>query len=436
MTEKETIVGVLMDIRLKEKIHVVILSCLLMVLSISTASAAIPGDLNNDHSISREELSDAIIFYMKSVYVGEDVECLEKDKLRETARKHFTITVTDISDREVTVPTRIEKVVLGHALYIQEFAALEGENFTDKIVGWGTELEVNDIDTYEEYLKKYPEIEEIPKIGCLYKNTFDTEAIVALEPDVVIMPLMLSMMAQEDIERLENAGIPVLIVDFWKNPLENTQESILLMGQVLDREQRAESISDFYGEQMDHVYSVLNNMDTENVTSKKVYVEFGSYGPSQYGMTFDNSNWGPMITTLEGTNVAEGVETMTPIDPEYLLAENPDLIVIAGQYWPESEDSMVLGYSTNQENSLALLQGFCTRPGWDTLTAVENNDVHAIHHGISYHIYNYVGMQAFAKWMYPEEFADMNPEANLIEFHDRFLPIDYNGVWILDVVEA
>ena len=56
MTEKETIVGVLMDIRLKEKIHVVILSCLLMVLSISTASAAIPGDLNNDHSISREEL--------------------------------------------------------------------------------------------------------------------------------------------------------------------------------------------------------------------------------------------------------------------------------------------------------------------------------------------------------------------------------------------
>lgn len=424
-----------MNAAVKRGLFAGFLLCLLVSLSICLASAATPGDLNNDHRISRVELSDSIISYMKSRYIGENVKCLEKDMLRETARKHFTITVTDLAGREVTVPTRVERVVLGQSLYAQEFAALEGENFTEKIVGWGSELETYDIDTYNEYLEKYPEIENIPTVGSLNKNTFDTEAIISLNPDLVIMPLMMKEMAQKSTENLENAGIPVLFVDFWKDPLENTQESILIMGQVLGREKRAENISEFYGKQMDKVYSVLNSME-ENDTKQKIYVEYGSFGPSQYGMTFSTSNWGPMITKLNGINIAEGVASMAPIDPEYLLAENPDIIIIAGQYWPESKDSMILGYSTNPTESRELLQGFCTRSGWNTLNAVKNNNIHGIHHGISYHAYNFAGIQALAKWMYPEEFADMDPEANLREFHERYLPIDYNGVWILDIAEA
>ncbi|WP_231593740.1 ABC transporter substrate-binding protein [Methanosarcina siciliae] len=424
------------DIAVKRRLFRGILLCLLISLNICVTSAATPGDLNNDHKISRAELSDAIISYMKFEYAGENVKCLEKDILRETARKHFTITVTDLAGREVVVPTRVERVVLAHSLYIQEFAALEGENFTEKIVGWGSELETYDIDTYNEYLKKYPEIKYIPTVGSLSRNTFDAEAVVSLNPDLVIMPLMLKELAQKNTEHLENAGIPVLFVDFWKDPLENTQESILVMGQVLGKEKRAENISEFYGEQMDKVYSGLNNMDTENTTKQKVYVEYGSFGPSQYGMTFSNSNWGSMITVLKGTNVAEGVASMAPIDPEYLLAENPDVIIIAGQYWPESKDSMVLGYLTNPTESRELLQGFCKRSGWSTLNAVKNNNVHGIHHGISYHVYNFAGIQALAKWMYPDAFVDMDPEANLREFHERYLPIDYSGVWILDIAEA
>ena len=233
------------------------------------------------------------------------------------------------------------------------------------------------MDTYNEYLKKYPEIENIPTVGSLNKNTFDTEAIISLNPDLVIMPLMMKDIAQKSTENLENAGIPVLFVDFWKDPLENTQKSILVMGQVLGREKRAEDISRFYGEQMDKVYSVLNSKE-ENDTKQKVYVEYGSFGPSQYGMTFSTSNWGPMITKLNGINIAEGVASMAPIDPEYLLAENPDIIIIAGQYWPESKDSMILGYATNLTESRKRLQGFCTRSGWNTLNAVKNNNIHGM----------------------------------------------------------
>jgi iron complex transport system substrate-binding protein len=407
----------------------------LISFAIPGVNAAIPGDLNKDHEISKAELSEAIIAYMRNNYTGEKISSLEKEALRETARKHFTMTVTDLAGREVTVPTRVERVVLGHSLYIQEFAAIDGEDFTEKIVGWGSELETKDFDTYCQYLQVYPEIADIPIIGSMSRNSFDTETVVSLNPDVVIMPLMRYEASKGNIQALEKAGISVLIVDFWKAPLDNTQESILLLGKVLGKEERAENISEFYGEQMDLVYSTLNTIDTENSTSRKVYVEYGAFGPSQYGMTFDNSNWGPMITTLGATNIAAGVASMSAIDPEYLLFQNPDLIIIAGQYWPENPDSMGLGYSTSFEDSREDLQGFCTRSGWDKLIAVENYNVHGIHHGISYHIYNFVGMQALAKWIYPEEFANMDPEANLKEFHERYLPINYTGTWVVDIEE-
>lgn len=417
-------------------LFVLILSCQLISLGIYGASAAISGDLNKDHEISREELSDAIISYMDNNYGGEDTNSLEKDDLRETARKHFTMTVVDLAGREVTIPTMVERVVLGHSLYIQEFAAVEGEDFTEKIVGWGSELETKDFDTYSQYLEVYPEIADIPVIGSMSRNTFDTESVIALNPDVVIMPLMRYEASKDNIQALEKAGVPVLIVDFWKAPLENTQESILLLGKILSKEERAENISAFWGEQMDLVYSTLNAIDTENSTSQKVYVEYGALGPSQYGITFDDSNWGPMMTALGATNVAEDVSSMSAIDPEYLLSQNPDLIIIAGQYWPENPDSMGLGYSTSIEDSKDDLQGFCNRSGWDKLTAVKNNNVHGIHHGISYHIYNFVGMQALAKWIYPEEFADMDPNENLKEFHERYLPVNYTGTWIVDIEEV
>jgi iron complex transport system substrate-binding protein len=40
-------------------------------------------------------------------------------------------------------------------------------------------------------------------------------------------------------------------------------------------------------------------------------------------------------------------------------------------------------------------------------------------------------LQVFAKWLYPQEFADLNPEATFKDFHDKFLPIDYSGTfWV------
>ena len=38
-------------------------------------------------------------------------------------------------------------------------------------------------------------------------------------------------------------------------------------------------------------------------------------------------------------------------------------------------------------------------------------------------------MQAFAKWLHPDLFEDVDPEATMVKLHDEFLPIDYSGVF-------
>ena len=43
-----------------------------------------------------------------------------------------------------------------------------------------------------------------------------------------------------------------------------------------------------------------------------------------------------------------------------------------------------------------------------------------------------MAVQQLAKWLHPELFEDLDPNATMKELHERFLPIDYEtGYWIL-----
>lgn len=76
------------------------------------------------------------------------------------------------------------------------------------------------------------------------------------------------------------------------------------------------------------------------------------------------------------------------------------------------------------------MTGFVQRPGWDTINAVKNHEVYGIYHGYCFSIYNFAALEAFAKWFYPDLFGDVDPDAVLREYHDRFMPIDYGGTFV------
>ena len=346
-----------------------------------------------------------------------------------------TITITDMSGREVSVKVPVKRIVLASARHLHEFAAVGGAEVIDQIVGWGSDLELYDQDTYLKYKGSFPQIDDITDIGYHYKGTFSVEAVVNLKPDVVVFPLWLVDQegVGDDIFKLEKAKIPTVFIDYYTKPFENPIESTSIIGQLLGKESRAREITDFYQEQVNEVSSKLAILSTSKT---KAYVEVGSKGPLEYGNTYSGKGLGALVTKAGGDNIADGViEGSGPINPEYLLTTDPDIIIISGSYWPSTGDSMRLGYHATEADSRALLQAFAERGGWDTLSAVRSGHVHSIFHGFSFRIYNFAGIQSFAKWLYPDVFADMDPAANFQEFHNRFMPVEYSGVWMLDITK-
>lgn len=57
----------------------------------------------------------------------------------------------------------------------------------------------------------------------------------------------------------------------------------------------------------------------------------------------------------------------------------------------------------------------------------------ALYHDLSRHIFDVAGMQFIAKMLYPEDFADLDPQATLQEFYDRFFPVEMTGTLMVEL---
>ena len=341
-----------------------------------------------------------------------------------------TITIVDMLGRDVTLDVPVDRVVLH--FYFEEYVPVEGgENPFERIVGWNRAYwEGRRQWTWETYESAFPEINSIPDVGYISKGNFNSEKVISLRPDVVIMYPGDYESAKEDVAKLEKAGISVVVLDYHSETLEAYNQSTMLLGRILGREERAAEIMEFYRGQVEIVTTVIEDIEGHKPS---VYVECGNLGPTEYSNSYGKGYmWGELIDKCRGKNIAEGAMkagTGTVISPEYLLNQNPDVIIITGSYWPAVSDSMRLGYGAQLDDSRERLKVFTERPGWDNLRAVKIGRVYAIDHGLSRSLHSFVAIQSMAKCLYPEEFRDLDPNENYEEFHDRFLPVEFSGVW-------
>ncbi len=339
--------------------------------------------------------------------------------------------VTDVAGRKVKVNIPADRIILqgsGSGGAFLTVLALEGKDTPKKIAGWDLGLKLYRRWMWKKFSGALPELENIPDVGTIYKQNFNLEKVVALKPDVVIVPLHAYQKCKDTVEKLESSGVPVVFIDYHKETLENHIKSILLIGKILGKEERAKQLADFYKKQVNEVYSRLKEIKKPK---PKVYVEIGC---KAWGNTYGNCMWGALVKQCGGINIAEGkIERWGRLNPEYIIEENPDVIVITGSYWPKYPDSVRLGYYANLSESLKLLKNYINRPGWKNLNAIKNKRVYSIHHGLSRNIWDFAAIQFLAKCFYPEEFKDINPEESLKEFHQKFLPVKYSGVWMMSL---
>ncbi|WP_284777865.1 ABC transporter substrate-binding protein [Agrobacterium sp. lyk4-40-TYG-31] len=340
--------------------------------------------------------------------------------------------IIDSAGRTGEIDSPAKRVIVGEARQVHVIAALKGEKTFDTIVGWRDDLIKKDPDSYAAYVERFPQIAKLPLFGYLPQGEFSLEQAISLSPDVITLNLEVEKTAKESgfEEKAAAAGIKVVYLDFRLDPEKNSENSIRALGAIFGAEQRAEEFIAYRRAQIALVTDKLASV--KDLKRPGVFIERapGISGEDACCRTFGPVNFGTMVEQAGGHNIAADVikTTFGDLNPEQLLVSNPDHVIVTGSNWAAESDInqfVPVGRGADMALSRERLAKLMTRTPFPELDAVKKGNVHAVWHQFYGAPYEFFPIQQFAKWFHPDLFADLNPEKNFEEFHQKFLPVTY-----------
>ena len=317
--------------------------------------------------------------------------------------------------------------------------ALFGDKVTEHLVAWDGGIETW-TDWAEVFYAALPDLADVKNVGSFKPDSLDVEGLIAIKPDVILCPIYyynLDGMKDKIVPTLEQAGIPVVVIDYRQDQLEAHLHCMEIIGKIFGMESRAQQLADFYKEQVDVVFNKTDVLKEQVQDPTVFYIEFANKGADVQGLSYSNkSQWGNILTEIGATTLYADADTEYPeVDPEYVLSSDPDGIILLGGWWG-NDGQMPCGFKSNVEMVETVMAQYCARPGWNQLQAVNNGQVYAICNSLTHDIFSFCSFQQIAKIVYPDEFKDLDPNASLKAFFDEFMPVDYSGLWFHQMTAA
>ena len=249
---------------------------------------------------------------------NDEVAASNPTEASTNASGYYPVTVTDQAGREVTIASEPQRIITAYYITSSLLIALD---LDERIVGIENNPEKRAI-----YGLSAPQLLELPQIGTA--KELDIEAVMALEPDLLVLPMKL----KNTVPTLEELGLTVLIVD--PEDQERVNGMIQLVGQATNRNELAESILNWIASQQ----AFLTDTAYESHIPS-VYLS----GNSSMLKTAGNAMYqADMIYLAGGRNVAGDIEDTywAEIDYEQLLAWDPEYIILAAEATYSVEDVM------------------------------------------------------------------------------------------------
>ena len=379
------------------------------------------GNANEDDTIDMRDLT-----YVKLIFFGKKPETELSDAKYDgkinpldfiqikliIVGKEKEITIVDDFERIVTIDMPLERMVsIAGSFGPEAFCALGAG---DRLVGVGAFAKLTkELDTC---------LENIPGITG-YGDTLDMEMILELNPQIVhayAIPTFFPKPKHE--EALNAAGIKLFAIDFHRP--KTYYKAIRTMGYILHKQERAEELINFEQQHRDLIKERVNDLTDE----QKVRVYYSNY-PYYYGPTKTKGKNTPAHDKIElcgGINIFADVEGSMTVDPEAVIERNPQ-VIIANTH--SGAKPGALGYGITDTSSVEEVRNtIMNYPGWDQIDAVKSGRVYFIcSEAASTH--DSVYLSYMAKYFYPELFEDIDPEAIHAEWFQKFLGIEYKGVY-------
>ena len=339
-------------------------------------------------------------------------------------------TIKDVLGREVKVDVPVKRAVL--AFYYPDYIAVTGADKFKNVIGISREFwEKFNPGSWAMFKQKLPTLQNIADIGNISTGTFSLEKTLALKPDVLILADWQYKVVATHLPRIEAAGIPVVVVDFNAETVARHTRSAEIFGELNGTQARAQKIAAEYAR---GIADIRKRVARAKQSKPKIYIEFGDKGPSEYSYTFGKDMWGAIADTAGGNNIAAPyVKNWGPINPEKFLTAKPDVIVISGTEngHKDKPDIMAMGIGISQADAQRRLAGFVKRKGWADIPAVKNKRVYGIYHTASRSLADLASAQFIAKTLYPQQFADIDPNKTYLDFYRKYLPVVPDGTFYI-----
>lgn len=305
--------------------------------------------------------------------------------------------ITDSEGREVEIPEKVESIVCLNVGALRYTCYMQAQ---DLVIG------VEDYEKEQSISRGYNYVnfelfQDLPVVGN--NGEHYPEEIIYADPDVIVM----SAYDDSDADSLqEKTGIPVVVVPGSDSMMdEGAYETFRIMGELYGREDRAQELIDY----MDSIKEDLETRTADVAEEDKLtaYVAGVSY-KGAHGFEGTEAGYGP-FAAINAKNLADETGQTGPfdIDPEQVLAWDPDVIFVDFN----GLDMVNEDYASNPEY-------------YEQLTAVQEGRVYSqisFRSSASNLDTALADTYYAASVLYPEQFADVDPEEKAAEIFEMLL---------------
>jgi iron complex transport system substrate-binding protein len=247
---------------------------------------------------------------------------------------NYPLTIIDITGTAVTIPQEPQRII---SIAPSNTEILFALGLVDKIVG------------ITNYCNFPEETKNIEKIGETFP--LNLEKIVSLKPD-----LILAYAGQlNEIPRLRELGLNTIVIEPLN--LQETLKSIQMVATVGGIPEKGNILVENLSQRIDQIKTEVSNLE---ITKKpKVFIG-GIY--ETIWTPGEGTLFNELISLAGGINMAAGFSGWTKISPEFIVKEDPDIIIIP------------IG-AMNPGDELKIKENIYQRPGWSNLSAVKTQKI-------------------------------------------------------------
>ena len=295
------------------------------------------------------------------------------------------LTITQTDGSTVSLPCKPERIIAANANAAELLIAMGAG---DRIVG------------VTESTKSVPYVmDKIPQAVSIGDwQTPNIEQMRAVHPDVVIA---YSSSKPKNIDQITAANISIITLDCYK--LSTLASDARALGRLTGKMNEAEVYARLVEDTIGDVTTRLKKIPSDSYP--KVYFEMYT----EYTVAAAGSGAHELVTGAGGDNIAQDVESSSvKVSPEWVVARQPEYI-------------LKVVSSTNDLRLEDVVDSLKSRPGWESVPAVENDRTYAFKNDIVYGPRAYIGLVYVAQLLHPKEFRDVHPRQMLAGYDTRWV---------------